>query len=194
MSSPAVHRKYTIREFVSLEEFSNVRHEYLAGQIYAMAGGTPQHGACAANVIGLLTAQLRGQPCRVHTSDVRIRVTATGLDTYPDVSVVCGKAELDIEDPNAITNPIVLVEVLSASTADYDRGEKLDHYKRMPSLREVLFVAYDARRVDIVRRRDDGTWATQAFGSGESARLESIHCVLPVDEVHLDPLLDAGAG
>src|SRR3989442_14646818 len=120
MSSPAMHRKYTIQEFVSIEEFSNVRHEYAAGQIYAMAGGTPQHGARAANLIGLLTAQLRGRLCRVHTSDVRVRVTATGLDTYPDVSVVCGKAELDTEDPNAITNPAVLVEVLSSSTAEYD--------------------------------------------------------------------------
>ena len=90
MSSLAAHAKFTIREFVLLEDYSNVRHEFLDGQIYAVAGGTPEHGARAANVIGLLIAQLHGRPCRVHTSDVRVRVGPTGLDTYPEVSVVCG--------------------------------------------------------------------------------------------------------
>jgi Uma2 family endonuclease len=118
MSSGPAHRKYSIREFLQLEGYSNVRHEYLDGQIYAMAGGTPEHGTYAANVIGLLTAALRDRPCRVQTSDVRIRVVATGLDTYPDVSVVCGQAERDKEDPDAIVNPIVLVEVLSPSTEE----------------------------------------------------------------------------
>jgi hypothetical protein len=99
------HRRYTIQEFIALERYSNVRHEFLRGQIYAMAGETPEHGLFAANMIGILTAALRGRPCRVHTSDGRIRVPKTGLDTYPDVSVVCGHAELDEEDGNALTNP-----------------------------------------------------------------------------------------
>jgi Uma2 family endonuclease len=115
------HRRYTIHEFVALEQYSNVRHEFLGGQIYAMAGGTPEHGLYAANVIGILTAALRGRRCRVHTSDVRIRISKTGLDTYPDVSIVCGHAELHQEDRNASTNPVALVEVLSPSAADHDR-------------------------------------------------------------------------
>jgi len=89
------HRRYTIQEYVQLEAYSNVRHEYFGDQILAMAGGSPEHGTWAANIIGLLAAGLRGRPCRIQTSDVRIRVVATGLDTYPDVSVVCGRAELD---------------------------------------------------------------------------------------------------
>ncbi len=190
MANPAPHRKYTIEDFVRVEEYSNVRHEYLEGQIYAMAGGTPEHGTYAANIIGLLTAQLGQRPCRVQTSDVRIRVTATGLDTYPDVSVVCGHADRDTDDRNAITNPTVLVEVLSSSTEDYDRGEKLDHYKRIPSVREVVFVAHDGFRVDLLQRQSDGTWIARSARGGESVTLESIGCVLPVDDVYRDPLAD----
>lgn len=188
MTTSAAHRKYSVAEYVKLEEYANVRHEWADGQIYAMAGGTPEHGTYAANVIGLLTAALLGKRCRVQTSDVRIRVRETGLDTYPDASVVCGSAERDPEDPLAITNPSVLVEVLSPSTQDYDRGEKLEHYKRIPSLREVVFVAHDAKRVDVVRRGSDGTWSTTAALAGEVAVLDSLSCALPVDAVYRDPL------
>jgi Uma2 family endonuclease len=183
----AAHRHYTIQEFVRLEEYSNVRHEYLEGQIYAMAGGTPEHGARAANVIGIWAIQLRGRPCRVQTSDVRIRVTATGLDTYPDVSVVCGHAESDREDPDAIVNPIVLVEILSPSTEAYDKGEKLDHYKRLASLQEVVLVAHDRPHLVVVRRQGDG-WTEISASEKQTLRLESIGCNLSVDDVYLDPL------
>ncbi len=181
------HRRYTIGEFVRLEDYSNVRHEYLDGQIYAMAGGTPEHGARAANIIGLLAAQLRGKPRRVQTSDVRIRVKATGLDTYPDVSVVCGHEERDRDDPDAIANPVLLVEVLSPSTEEYDRGEKLDHYKRLDSLEEVVFVAHDEWRVDVIQKRGS-EWVSTTARKGESVSLASVGCELPVDDVYRDPL------
>lgn len=190
MVSNVPHWKYTIQEYVQLEEYANVKHEFLDGQIYAMAGGTPEHGTYAANVIRMLGTQLVGKPCRVQTSDVRIRVQASGLDTYPDVSVICGRAERDPEDRNAIINPTVLVEVTSASTEGYDRGGKLEHYKRIPALSEVVFIAQDAKRVDVVRRREDGTWSTLSAGPGERLRLESIDCDLVVDEVYRDPLAD----
>jgi Uma2 family endonuclease len=184
------HRRYTIQEFVALEQFSNVRHEFLDGQIYAMAGGTPEHGLYAANVIGILTAALRGRPCRVHTSDVRIRISKTGLDTYPDVSVVCGHAELDQEDRNALTNPILLVEVLSPSTAEYDLNEKLDHYKQLHSLRDVLFVAHDAERLEVVSRVSN-VWSSRTAGKGEQLELLSVGVTVEVDDVFRDPLAGA---
>jgi Uma2 family endonuclease len=191
MASVVPHRKYSLEEYVRLESYSNVRHEYLDGQVYAMAGGTPEHGLYAANVIGLIRAALAGKRCRVHTSDVRIRVKATGLDTYPDVSVVCGHAERDSIDKDAIVNPILLVEVTSPSTEDYDRGEKLQHYQQIQALREVIFVAHDAKRVDVVRRQDDGTWGElSAAGPGEIVELHAIGCALPVDEVYRDPLAE----
>ncbi|HEY3233928.1 MAG TPA: Uma2 family endonuclease [Polyangiaceae bacterium] len=188
MTVHAAHRKYSISEYVQLEDYSNVRHEYFDGQIYAMAGGTPEHGTYAANVIGLLTAQLRGRPCRVQTSDVRIRVQSTGLDTYPDVSVVCGRAETDAEDRNAIINPTVVVEILSTGTEAYDRGEKLEHYQKIASLHEVVLVAHDERRVEVVRRLQSGEWNVARAVAGEVARLESLSCELPVDDVYRDPL------
>ncbi len=187
MTAATPHRKYTLEEFVELEQYSNVRHEYLAGQIYAMAGGTPEHGTYCANVIALLAAQLESMPCRVMTSDVRIRVAETGLCTYPDVSVVCGSADRDDRDANAVANPVVLVEVLSPSTEEYDRGEKLDHYKRIPSLREVLFVAHDARRLEVHRREPDGSWSVADSTSIEAVRLDSIGCEVRVAAVYRDP-------
>jgi Uma2 family endonuclease len=186
MGRPA-HRRYTIGEFVRLEKYSNVRHEFLEGQVYAIASGTPAHGARAGNVVGVLTAQLRGQLCRVQTSDVRIRVKATGLDTYPDASVVCRHEERDAEDRDAIANPILLVEVLSPSTEEYDRGEKLEHYQRLASLQEVVFVAHDEWRVEVVRRRG-ADWVSLTARRGESVSLASVGCELPVDEIYRDPL------
>jgi Uma2 family endonuclease len=188
MVAPEQSRAYSLEEYVRLEEYSNVRHEYLAGQIYAVAGGTPEHGTYAANIIGALTAQLSAKPCRVQTSDVRIRVRATGLDTYPDVSVVCGRAERDEQDPNAITNPIVLVEVLSPSTEVYDRGEKLEHYQHIESLQEVVFVAHDRKQLDLVRRESGERWVSVSAGAGETLTLQSLGCTLSVDAVYRDPL------
>lgn len=130
-----------------------MKHEFLDGQVYAMAGGTPEHGAIAMRVGAALLAQLHGKPCNVYSSDVRIRVVETGLDTYPDLSVVCGTEQRDSEDPLALVNPIVLVEVLSPSTEEYDRGEKLEHYKQIPSLQEVVFIDHDNLRIEVVRRR-----------------------------------------
>jgi Uma2 family endonuclease len=190
MTSSVPRRKYAISDYVELENYSNVRHEYLGGEIYAMAGGTPEHGTYAANVIALLAARLAGQRCRVQTSDVRIRVKATGLDTYPDVSVVCGYAERDLDDPNAVVNPTVLVEITSPSTEEYDRGEKLEHYKKIPSLREVLLVAHGERRVEVVRRLADGSWAPKSAGPGGSVTLVSLDAELSVDEIYRDALAE----
>ncbi len=190
MTTSAPHRRYTIAEFVELEAYANVRHEFLDGQIYAMAGGTPVHGTYAANVIALISAQLGDKPCRVQTSDVRIRVQATGLDTYPDASVVCGKAERDSDDENAIVNPIVLVEILSESTAAYDLGDKLVHYKQIPALREVLFVDPSDQSVSVMRRDTEGSWTTHRAARTESIELQSIECRLAVDAVFRDPLAD----
>src|SRR5688572_15281630 len=136
--SPVVtlHR-YTFHEYLTIEQSSTIRHEFLAGEIYAMAGGSPQHAALALAVGATLLAQLRGDQCRVHGSDLRVRVPETGLTTYPDVSVVCGPYQTDAQDKNTIVNPALVVEVTSESTEEYDRGEKLASYQRIPSLRAV---------------------------------------------------------
>lgn len=185
----AVRQLFTFPDYVLLEEMSTVKHEFLAGEVWAMAGGTPEHAAIAGNVIGLLGTALRGKRCRVHTSDLRIRVAATGLGTYPDASVICGEVELDPEDTKGHTavNPIVLIEVLSPSTEDYDRGEKMEHYRRIPSLREVLLVAHDRRHVDLWRREGDG-WSRTGFGESAAVEVKSLGLTLAVDEIYFDPL------
>ena len=121
--------RHTFAEYLELEEISAVRHEFYAGEIYAMAGGTPEHAAMAAAIATLFGRQLEGGACRVYSSDLRVRVLATGLATYPDVTVICGKSERDPDSPTHVTNPKVVVEVLSPGTEDYDRGEKLQHYQ-----------------------------------------------------------------
>lgn len=173
-----------------LETDSGAKHEFLAGQVWAMAGGTPEHAAVSMNVGALLTNALRGKPCRVYSSDLRIRVQATSLATYPDVTVVCGQVALDLEDPkkHTVSNPRVIVEVLSPSTEDYDRGEKLGHYKQIPSLAEVVLIAHDRHEVEIVRREPDGSWSRSIARAGESVRVASIECDLPVEEIYRDPL------
>ena len=113
-----------------------------------------------------------------------------GLGTYADVTVVCGQLELDPQDPkqHTVLNPTVLVEVLSPSTEDYDRGEKLGHYKTIAALREVVFVAHDRREIEIVRRELDGSWSRHVAGQGQCARLAALGTELAVDEVYRDPL------
>jgi Uma2 family endonuclease len=185
--SGARHHRYLYRDYLALEASANVRHEFLDGEIYAMAGGTREHAAICANVVVSLGAQLRGRGCQVHSADLRIRVLETGLTTYPDVTIVCARAELDPEDRNTITNPTLLVEVLSPSTAAYDRGEKLAHYQKIASLREVVLVAHDEQLIEVWRRGDDGTWSRRETRSGPLA-LEAIPCTLLVDDVYRDEL------
>lgn len=189
--SQAARQRFGFDEYLRLEEDSNVKHEFLNGEVWAMAGGSPGHAAIGANVISLLRSALEGRPCQVFTSDLRVRVRETGLATYPDASVVCDELELDPDDPkgHTATNPRVLAEVLSPSTEAYDRGEKLAHYKRIPSLSEAVLVAHDARQVIVWRRRDDG-WTQHLFGAGETVHLESLGCELPVDEIYRDPFAE----
>lgn len=187
MVAPIRLHRYTYREYLALEDGANVRHEFFDGEIYAMAGGTPEHAAICANVSTALNLQLRGKGCRVHASDLRVRVLATGLVTYPDVSVVCARAELDPDSRVTVVNPTVVVEVLSPSTAAYDRGEKLANYQRIPSLREVVLVAHDERLIEVWHRDAAGEWTRREARSGGIA-LDALGCTLDVDDVYRDEL------
>jgi Uma2 family endonuclease len=176
--------RYTYQDYVSLEEESSTRHEFLAGEIVAMAGGTPEHAAMAAEVIGQLREQIRGGSCRVFTSDLGVRVKATGLATYPDASVVCGPTERDPDKKTNVTNPRVIVEVTSDSTEDYDHGEKLNHYKQVPSLEAIVIVSHREARVDVWSRpADSPLWSRMSAAAGESAAVPALGCLLDVDAI-----------
>lgn len=184
-----VRQQYSYDEYLRLEEMSPVKHEFLDGLVWAMAGGSPDHARVAANVSTSLGLQPRDRPCTVFSSDLRVRVKETGLATYPDVSVVCGRLEMDPDDPkrHTVINPKVIVEVLSPSTEAYDRGEKLSHYKRVPSLIDVVLIAHDRRRIEVWRREEHG-WALEVVEDDGVAHLRAIECTLAIADVFRDPL------
>ncbi|MEO8183956.1 MAG: Uma2 family endonuclease [Deltaproteobacteria bacterium] len=181
--APRLHR-YTFHDYLSLEAGSTVRHEFLAGEIYAMAGGTPQHAALAMAVGAALVTQTRGGPYRVHSSNLRVRVLVTGLTTYPDVTVVCGPYETDPQDKNTIVNPRVLVEIMSDSTEDYDRGEKLESYQRIGSLDAIVLVAHREQLLEVFERQSDSTWRRSEAPIGASLRIGVLGATLSVDEIY----------
>ncbi len=176
-------------DYLALEDASPTRHEYLDGEIHAMPPATPDHAALAAAVLAIIGRQLpRG--CRSFTSDLRLRVATTGLSTYPDGTVICGAWQRATDDPIALTNPTILIEVTSNSSEDYDRGEKLRNYQTIPSLREILIVSHKAPRITM-HRRAEGQWTSVEATGGESLTLQSIGGVLRVDDVYRDGLEDA---
>src|SRR3954467_4955465 len=170
MTAPLERIKYTYAEYLRLEASSSVKHEFLGGRIYMMAGGTPEHAALAAAVIGLLFSQLRGRGCRAYDSDLRVR-TPSGLSTYPDVTVICGPTERDENDPQAVTNPALIIEVLSRSTEEYDAGDKFEHYKTLPSLRQYVLVSHREPSLDVWTLGDNSEWRRDAVREGETAQL-----------------------
>ncbi len=189
MNEPARTITFTFAEYLQQERASDTKHELVNGEIFAMAGGTPEHARLAMSVGARLLSQLSGRPCAVFSADLLIRVRATGLATYPDLSVVCGRLERDPEDANTVVNPIVLVEVLSDSTERYDRGEKFAHYRRIPSLKEYVLVSQQAPRIEVFRRNEDGrSWTLHVADVSESVQLTSIGCELAVDEVYASAL------
>jgi len=156
-------------DYLRLEQESPLKLEYADGEIYAMAGGTPEHAALAMQLVRLISAALPRE-CRVFSSDLKIRISATDLAAYPDLSIVCGPLERATDDPNAITNPRFLVEVTSPSTEDYDRGDKLSQYKQCASLEAVLLISHRHKQVTIVRR-SGATWVDREVRGGERVEL-----------------------
>lgn len=170
-------------EYLELERTSDRKHEYLRGQVFAMAGGALEHGRLASRVNRLIGNALARQPCETFSSDAKVRIDETDLTTYPDVTVICGRIQRSSIDAEAATNPVVLVEVLSESSEAYDRGEKFAHYRRLPSLREYVLVAQDEPRLEVFRRTPAGTWELFEAGPGGRVTLESIGVELAVDDV-----------
>ena len=190
MTSPVRRHRYSYADYVTLEESSSVRHEFIDGEIYAMAGSTPTHAALAAAIIRLVGVQLPFG-CRAYSSDLRVRIPETGLSTYPDVTIVCGKTTRATDDPVAVTNPVLVVEVTSSSTEDYDHGEKLTHYQRLPTVSEVLLVSHRRPALVLHRRGMDDRWSSIETVAGQTLDLASVGARLSVDEVYRDGLEDA---
>lgn len=182
---------YDYEQYLTALATSTLKLEFREGVIYAMAGGTPAHAQLAAAMIVALASQLPRE-CRVATSDLKVRVEAADLSAFPDASVVCGDTQSSPLDANAIVNPSLLVEVTSKSTEDYDRGDKLAHYKLLDALRVVLIVSHRERRITAVQRGPDGAWSTSDARGGQRLELLLHGASLSVDAVYdgiaLDPV------
>jgi Uma2 family endonuclease len=179
----AMSSRVTYDEYRDRERLSTTKHEFVAGEIFAMAGGTYDHSTVAVNVVAALHGALRGSPCSALNSDMRVR---TGDDTgaYPDASVACGERRFSDEVRDELLNPSVIVEVLSPSTEAYDRGDKFRHYQTIESLREYVLVSTTARRVEVFTRQEDGAWLLRTSSAGRTAELRSIGVSLAVDALY----------
>jgi Uma2 family endonuclease len=169
---------------VALEKESSTKHEFLDGEIYAMAGGTEDHSALAAEILRALGNAIGDRPCRAHTSDLRLYVEPVGLATFPDATVICGPLQQHPASPEATaTNPLILVEVTSDSSEEYDTGTKLEAYQTIPTLREYVLVAHRERRITVYRREANGWQMRSAIGSGRIT-VEALSAELVVDVIY----------
>ncbi len=175
---------YTPEEYLALERAAEYKSEYLDGAIFAMSGTSMRHNAIAFNIARRLGNELEERPCQVYTSDVRVRVTASGLYTYPDVSVVCGPQEVADDQADTLLNPALIFEVLSPSTEKYDRGEKFAHYWRLPSLTDYVLVAQDQLRVEHFQRQGNGWFVTAFTALDEVMHLPTLDTDLPLAVVY----------
>jgi Uma2 family endonuclease len=180
-------KRATYAECVAFTETNERKHEYIDGEIVAKSAGTIAHGRLLGRVTALMDRALEGRPCLVLPSEVRVRIRGADRTTYPDLFVVCDGIEHDPDDAQAVVNPTVIVEVLSSSTAESDRGDKFAAYRRLRSLREYVLVSQLERRVDVYRR-DERRWHLDEYRSGEKLLLESISVELAVDDVYADVL------
>jgi Uma2 family endonuclease len=186
MAQAAVRTGLSPQEYLDFERSSPLRHEYADGELFAMAGGTLEHSAIAANILGELRNALRGRGCRVLTSDMRIKIAATRRYVYPDGAVICARPEFEDEQRDTLLNPRVIVEVLSDSSEAYDRGDKFAQYRTLPSLEEYVLASQKAPRIEVFTRQPDGSWLLRIHGPGEQAELSSLGGALDVDRVYLD--------
>ncbi|RYX81750.1 Uma2 family endonuclease [bacterium] len=179
------HALFTEQEYWFNEEGSTNRHEYYRGEVFAMAGATPRHNDIAGNIYASLLNQLRGKPCRARISDQRIKVEATTLQTYPDVVVVCPPFRFESGNKITLLDATVIVEVLSDSTRQYDRNNKFENYKQLPSLRHYLLVETNGVSIEHRIRLENGDWETHTFTSvDDTVNLEAIACSLSVIAIY----------
>lgn len=179
------HALFTEEEYYYEEDLSPTKREFFRGEVFAMAGATPEHVDIVGNIHSSLRAQLRGKPCRARASDQRLQVEANSLVTYPDVTVVCPPFRFTPNNKITLLDATVIVEVLSSSTRQYDQGEKFNLLRELPSLRHYLLVEPDEIRVEHRLRLDNDEWQTEVFTSlNDAVNLSAISCTLSVRAVY----------
>lgn len=180
-------RRYTLEEYFELDKNSEERYEYCSGEVICMSGGSIEHSVITVNIAGTLRERLKGRPCRVLSSDVRLKVPKAFPYRYPDVVVVCGQPITEeIQGQVMLANPLLIVEVLSPSTEAYDRGRKFSAYQSIASFQEYLLVAQDRPHITRYLRQSDGQWLrSEVEGLAGAVELASLELTLPLSEVYL---------
>lgn len=175
----------TPEEYLAIERKAEFKSEYFNGEMFAMAGASERQVLIVTNLVAELRGQLRRRPCTVYSTDLRVRVSPTGLYTYPDVVVVCGQPQLADDQKDTLLNPTVIIEVLSDSTKDYDRGGKFQHYRTLASLTEYVLVAQDKCHVEHCVRQPENRWLlSETDELKDTIHLSSIECNLALVEVY----------
>ena len=178
-------RRYTPEEYLTLERKAEYKSEYVNGAIFAMSGASERHNVIVLNIGASLHAQFRNRPCRVYASDMRVKVSQTGLYAYPDIVALCGEPQFDDAQKDILLNPAVIIEVLSPSTEAYDRGGKFEHYRKLASLAEYLLVSQEKPRIEHYVRQPDNLWLlSEASSLQDTVHLPSINCSLSVANVY----------
>jgi Uma2 family endonuclease len=184
MGDAAATTEISYDAYLALERSTDQKHEWIDGVAYAMAGGTPAHSRLSAQMIVELARLIGDRPCAVHTSDLKVRPEGLRFATYPDAAVVCGDERTHADDANAVTNPVVLVEVLSDSTERWDRTGKFRRYRKIASLRDYVLVSQSERCIEVYSRGDDGTWTLREAVDGGTVALSGLDGSLSVDRVY----------
>ncbi len=172
-------------EYLTIERRSEAKSEYFDGEIFAMTGASRRHNLISLNFGAELRGQLRGRDCEAYVADMRVRIPFANIYTYPDVIVVCGRLEFEDAEVDTLLNPTLIVEVLSKSTASYDRDAKFEYYRSLPSLREYLLVSQDTYHVtQYVRQADDRWMLADIRGAEGRLELSSVGCALTLAEIY----------
>jgi Uma2 family endonuclease len=177
--------KLSVEEYLVMDRAAEIKSEYYDGEVFPILAASVQHGRVLTKITSRLDAKLSGSPCFLVASPIRVRVSPAKF-LYPDLLVICGGAVVTDEVQDTVTNPKVIVEILSPSTADYDYGSKFAFYRRLPSFEEYVLIAQDEPRIEVFRKTADNRWILTSYEGLEStARVESLEIELPLSEIYL---------
>lgn len=178
-------QKFTMEEYLTMERRSEQKHEYFNGEIFAISGAGERHNVIFSNLFGELAYKLKGNPCRPYGSDLRIHIPENTLYTYPDISIICRDIVTDQKDDDNVIQPSILIEILSPSTKNYDRGTKFKLYRDIPSLKEYILIDSEAISVEIFRLHENGHWQLDEYKNpDEFLKLFTIEFEITLKEIY----------
>ena len=176
---------YTPEEYLAIEREAEFKSEYFDGEMFAMTGASRKHNLIAGNTFASLHRSLRNQGCEVYMGDMRVKVSPTGLYTYPDIVIVCDTPQFEDSELDTLTNPLVIIEILSPSTESYDRGKKFENYRTIPSLTEYIMISQNRHYTEHFIRQSDNTWLFRETGDRAGViQVASVECELTMEEMY----------